>query len=194
MFRIFIAINLAPDTKDKLEDIKKEIQDSFPEESRRGLIKWVDKKNLHITLVFLGPVEKENLATINQIIKKISQNKKPFTLKIKNVSYGPSQKIPPRLIWLEIERNSGLSDLAQEIKDEIISANILDKDEKKNFSPHITLGRIKEWQWRKIEPEERPDIEKEINLKVNVDSIEIMESQLKRNGPEYIIIESLKLT
>ena len=62
-----------------------------------------------------------------------------------------------------------------------------------NFSPHITLGRIKTWQLRQIDPEERPEINEDIDLTFEVKSIEIMESRLKRGGVEYTILESVPL-
>jgi len=62
-----------------------------------------------------------------------------------------------------------------------------------NLTPHITLGRIKTWEFRRMEPEERPEINEDINLNFEVNSIEIMESQLKRNGPDYTILESCPL-
>ena len=58
---------------------------------------------------------------------------------------------------------------------------------------HVTLARIKEWQWRRIDPEERPVAEEDISLEFQVSSIEVMESVLKRSGSEYTILRSYKL-
>jgi 2'-5' RNA ligase len=44
-----------------------------------------------------------------------------------------------------------------------------------------------------IEPEERPEINESIDLAFTVESIEVMESVLKRGGPQYSIIESHNL-
>ncbi len=68
-----------------------------------------------------------------------------------------------------------------------------EKIEELNFSPHITLGRIRTWEFRRIEPEERPEVNEEINLNFEVNSIEVMESTLKRGGAEYTILESCPL-
>ena len=76
----------------------------------------------------------------------------------------------------------------------LLDSEIIDFSlDSKKFSPHITLGRVKKMEWRQIEPEDRQDIEQNLNLKFPVNSIEIMESKLKRNGPEYNILESVKL-
>lgn len=197
--RIFIAINLPEDIKQKLEESKEKIQALFPEEYGR-MFNWVKKDNLHITLLFIGSVFIEQIPEIIALVKETISNKKSFPIKFQKISYGPhstssgqaSKTIPPRLIWLEIEKNKELTELANELKEKFAEKGI-GKFEQKSFSPHITLARIKSWQWKQIEPEERPNIEKEINLEFEVNSVEIMESQLKRNGAEYLEMESALL-
>ena len=193
MHRIFIAINLPENIKEKLADLEKEIANSFPQEVSRGMIRWVKKENLHLTLLFIGSVREEEIPQICQIIKIIAQTQKSFSMRFEKVGYGPPGKMPPRLIWLDLEKKPELLTLAEKLKKEMAKAGILRKIENRAFSPHITLGRIRTWQWRRIEPEERPVIEKEISLDFEVKSIEVMESILKRTGSEYIILESAKL-
>ena len=62
--------------------------------------------------------------------------------------------------------------------------------ENRTFAPHITLARISSWEFRSIEPEERPEINEKIDLMFTVESIEVMESELHRGGPVYTILES----
>jgi len=64
---------------------------------------------------------------------------------------------------------------------------------KEFFAPHITLCRINAWQWKQIEPEERPEINENIDLLFTVESIEVMESELKKGGPQYTIFRILSL-
>lgn len=194
MHRIFVAINLPEEVKVELGNLEKEIADMFPEEASRGLIRWVKKENLHLTLLFIGLVKDEEIPQVSQIVRSIVQAQKSFSLKFEKVCYGPSNKIPPRLIWLDIEEEPGLLTLAEKLKEEMTQTGILRKIEKRRFSPHITLGRIRTWQWQRMDPEERPVIEREISLNFEVKSIEMMESVLKRTGSEYIILESTKLT
>ena len=191
--RIFIAINLPERIKEELEKIEKETAELFPEEISRGLVRWVKRNNLHITLLFLGYIKEENIPRVCEIVKETAKTQNAFSLKFRKVLYGPPNKIPPRLIWLELEKKPELLALAEKLKKEMVQTDILRKPEQREFSPHITLGRIKAWQWRRMEPEERPEIEREISLDFEVKSIEVMESKLKRTGAEYTIIESAKL-
>ena len=193
MHRIFIAINLPEKVKTELEKLEKEIESLFPPKLNRGMFRWVKKENLHITLLFIGSVRDEEIPKISQIVKDIAQSQKPFSLRIEKVSYGPPKKIPPRLIWVDVERKPELSEIADKLKKEMAESGILRKVEQREFSPHITLARIKSFWWKRIEPEERPEIEREIALDFEVNSIEIMESKLKKTGAEYTTLESAKL-
>ncbi len=183
--RIFIAINLP-------EEVKGELGKLGDLGGLGEAVKWVKKDNLHLTLLFIGYVRDEEIPQICQIVKETAQGLKPFSLKFERVCYGPPKKMPPRLIWLDLEKKPELVQFAEKLKKEMAQADILRKVENREFSPHITLGRIRTWQWRRIEPEERPDIERELDLQFEVSSIEIMESVLKRTGPEYTILESVK--
>ena len=64
---------------------------------------------------------------------------------------------------------------------------------KRRYVPHITLGRINKLKWRRYSPEERPQINEEINLSFEAESIEMMESKLKRTGAEYHVLKSFSL-
>ena len=84
---------------------------------------------------------------------------------------------------MQRDLNNALSDLSPDIKSE----------REKDYIPHITLGRLKQWEFRAIEPEERPEVNEEIDLSFEVSFIDIMESRLKRGGAEYAILESIPL-
>ena len=185
MKRIFIAVNLP-------ENIKKELllyQEKWPDLP----IKWVKPDNLHITLVFLGSVKDQEILEIDKAVKEIAARHQPFSINLNRICYAPPKKIPPRMIWAEGQKVEELANLKQDLEKSLIDSGINFSLENRDFRPHITLGRIKAWEWKKIEPEERPEIDEEISLNFPVNSIEVMESQLKRGGAKYAILESVKL-
>ncbi|MBA7640487.1 RNA 2',3'-cyclic phosphodiesterase [subsurface metagenome] len=150
------------------ENVKKELvnyQSKWPELP----VRWTGKDNLHITLEFLGYLTDEELLKACQDTKTLASKHEPFLITLNKICYGPPKK-PPRMIWV-----------------------VGEKVEELNFSPHITLGRMNAWEFRKIEPEERPQVDEDINLSFEVNSIEVMESVLKRTGPTYNVIESCQL-
>lgn len=182
--RIFIAINLPAEIKKDLERRQQQWPD-LP-------AKWMQKDSLHITLVFLGDLTDVELADTCEAVKKISELYKSFNINLNKILYGPPKKIPPRFVWATGEKSEELSDLKNDLE-EMLLEKISFRPEGRGFTPHITLARISEWEFRKIEPEERPEVNEEINLQFDVESIEVMESELKRGGPVYTILESHEL-
>jgi len=185
--RIFIAINLP-------EDIKKELS-SFQFHWPELPCRWTKKENLHITLIFLGYLNDEELLEVLKITKEVASRNQSFSINLKKIIYGPPKKMPPRMVWAEGEKSEELGKLQQDLENSLLIAQNsgFKKTENRPYLLHITLGRIKTWEWRQIEPEERPEINEDIDLSFEVNSIEVMESQLKRGGSEYTILESCPL-
>ena len=132
--------------------------------------RWTKKENLHITLEFLGYLTDEELVEVCQKTDKIASGKEAFTVKLDKICYGPGNKKPSKMVWATGEKIKEL-----------------------NIHPHVTLGRIKTWQFKQMDPDQRPEINEDIDLTFDVDSIEIMESKLERGGPKYTILQSCSL-
>lgn len=122
-------------------------------------------------------------------LKRVENNFKPFELVFKKITYGPIGKKPPKMIWLEGEKSKELFALKRSI-DNALAQAVNFKPETRAISPHITLARLKMMEFRVMEQEEVPEINENIEISLIVESIEIMESQLKRAGPVYSVIES----
>lgn len=191
--RIFIAINLPKDIKKELEVRQNKIEEMFSGVESEGMIRWTKKDNLHITLIFLGYLTDQEILEICEAIRETAPNYKSFLVKLSHICYGPPKKMPPKMVWAMGERSKELTDLKDGLE-KSLTASAENQISTKNFSPHITMGRIKAWQWKRIEPEERPAIETDFSLSFPVESIEIMESELKRGGPQYNILESISFS
>ncbi|MDP4007349.1 MAG: RNA 2',3'-cyclic phosphodiesterase [bacterium] len=178
MHRIFLAINLS-------KEIKKELlryQEKWPDIPA----KWTKPENLHITLVFLGNTSDKELLSVQKTTREVALHHKPFSLSFSQIAYEPIEP-QAQMIWVKGKESKELLSLKKDL------AAALGQKEEQPFSLHITLARLKEWEFRKIEPEERPEINEEISLEVPVSSFSIMESKLKQGGAEYIILESISL-
>jgi len=178
--RIFIAINLSNDIKKQLDKYK----DKWPELPA----KWTAKDNLHITLEFLGDLTEEELGEVCLVVGDVVKRHNIFSISLDNVSYSEGD----RMVWVKGGKSDELSDLKKDLQ-ECLLERVAFRPELKSFSPHITLARINQWEWKKIEPEERPEINENIEIIFTVESIEVMESELKKGGPRYMVIESHSL-
>ena len=177
--RVFVAIRLP-------EKIKKELlgyKDKWPNLPAR----WVNENNIHITLNFLGYVFNEDLMDIIKSVEDAVSKNYCFNVKLNKICFGPEKKNPPRMIWAKGEKSDELTSLKNDLD------KALNNYENRGFSPHITLARIKAWDWRKMDPEDIPQVAEDIDLSFEVNSIEVMESVLKRGGAEYTILQSFNL-
>ena len=196
MKRVFIAINLSDQIKEKLCDYQKQIQDLFTlhrtEGSGAGPCRWLKKQTLHITLGFLGNRNEKELEKIFKAVKRVGERHKPFLILLNKICYGPGKMMPPRLVWAKGQKSESFSKLKQDL-DFSLKEEINFKPEKRELTPHITLARIKKWDWQRLDPEQRPEINLLISIEIPVNSIEIMESKLKRTGAEYKTLFSAEL-
>lgn len=192
MKRIFAAVNLPKEVKEALAREQTEISGFFGQ----GFcpIKWVKADNLHITLLFLGEIKEDNVSLVIEASKKTIGQQKPFWIKGGSISAWPiKQREAPRLVWLSMERCPELEKISQNLGQTLKAEDLTRFLDEKPFMGHITIGRVKTWQWKQIDPEEIPEIAKDIDVSFEVKSIEIMESQLKRGGSEYKVLQSFVL-
>lgn len=182
--RVFIAVNLPENIKEELAQFQKKWP-TLP-------CRWLKKQTFHITLAFLGNRNEKELEKIFEITKGAGERHSAFSILLNRICYGPPKMMPPRLVWAEGEKSQGLSKLKQDL-DRLLAEKINFLPEKREVIPHIALARIKKWNWRRLEPEDRPDVNLEISLEIPVNSIEVMESHLKKTGAEYEILKSFGL-
>ncbi len=150
-------------------------------------VKWVEKENLHITLLFLGAIKEEKIEEVRKKLRKIKA-KKPLIFMDKVVYHPPSKK-NAKLIWAR-GQSKDLSLLQGKIEDTVRE---YDLSEEKEFKPHITLGRIRKWELKKMSLLSIPEINEDLSSKFIAESFSLVESKLKKDGPEYNLIEEYKL-
>ena len=190
MKRVFVAINLQDKIKNKLSEFQKNIESEF----EFCPIKWAKKDSFHITLLFLGSVKSEQIPEVIKIVKRIALQNPVFSMNLNKICYAPIGVIPPKMIWIKSKKNEQAVKIKKEMEKEFLNLNISSfRAENRNFIPHITLGRIKQWDWRGLDQDEKPKIENDISLNFQIKSIDVMESRLKRSGAEHTILQTCEL-
>ena len=182
--RAFIALELPPEIKEAVSAIQNKLKTSLPG------ISWVKPQNLHITLKFLGGISPRQLAETKTIIMQISAITAPFSLKPDGLGVFPGRG-QPRIIWLGINEDPAVKGIAASLEREIFKIGIA--KEKRDFSGHITIGRVK----IPLDPE---DLEEELkkarndllatNLEFKAMGITLFESVLGgSDGPVYTALK-----
>ena len=173
MKRLFTAINFSPQIKEEIFNYINILK--WPE---RG-VSVVKPENYHITLRFWGNMKEEpGLIMIREIKKDKIRNYEPFKIVLSGIGLFPDER-RPKYIVINIEKNEILDKIARDLGEE------------KKFRPHITLIRIKkeidEKYLKQLNRIEFKPIEFEVK------KIDLMNSQLDKNGSIYTIEKEYKL-
>ncbi|HOF45060.1 MAG TPA: RNA 2',3'-cyclic phosphodiesterase [Candidatus Pacearchaeota archaeon] len=179
--KIFIAINLPEKIKSELVSYQEKIDRFFDDTCP---IKWTKKDNLHITMFFIGFVEYDELINVINKTEKALEDLEPFKIKIDSITYGPLGKTP-KMVWANGEKIPSIVEANRKLEESLFEIRPTEHE----FTPHITLGRIIQWQFKRIDEDQIPQIEEYPNLSFNVNSIDIMESVKGR----YVILKSINL-
>lgn len=154
--------------------------------------RWVKPHNLHLTIKFIGNFLYSDLNKIKSDLTIRLNSIQPFTIQIKGLGTFPNN-LKPRVIWLGLNYPAELERLCSIING-VCERNGYEI-EKRPFSPHLTLGRIKKHtsnsQLRQISSFLESFKIGEI-CKFQVNAISFYQSTLKPEGPIYHELLNLK--
>jgi len=181
-FRGFIAIdiNVTPNILKFLKDITNSNAD----------VKLVEPQNIHITLKFLGEVEEVNIDDIEQIIKDSVKEIEPFTIKLSGTGVFPNQNYI-RVIWIGIKDAEIIETISRSIDERLSQLGF--KREKRGFSAHLTIGRVKTAKNKQLLLKAIEDYKDSEFSTQEINSIKLKKSDLTPKGPIYTTLREVKL-
>ncbi len=168
MHRLFVAIRPPESIRDLLIDV----MDEAP------TLGWVGDDNLHLTLRFIGEVERP---VANQIADALAQIRfRIFDLRISGV--GRFDRRSGGALWAGVDPRQPVAELAAKVDRACVSAGL--EPERRAFHPHITLARYKrsDGESARLFEQKRSDL---ASPPFAVDSFILYESQLSRHGAHY---------
>lgn len=180
--RCFISIELESSIKNNINDfiLQNNLSKIF------SGVRWIKPDNLHITLAFLGDISADRISDVKKILTKIAPNHMPFSIDLSDLGFFPNLK-NPRVLWIGIKEQPNLLKLKDDIDRRLDAFNI--SYDKKPFSPHLTIGRIK--NPLKIEPKAVAELEFKVSFLVT--EIYLMKSDLSPTGASYTNLYNVKL-
>jgi len=187
--RSFIAIELPGDLKEGLAQLQAQLKLSKPPS-----VKWVDPYSVHLTLKFLGNIAVGRIPEVTQAIKEATRGLSPFHLEVKGLGVFPNLR-RVQVVWVgisgEVDR---LGQLQHRIESNLVPLGFT--AESRPFTPHLTLARLRD----RALPDERERFGQliastkfETVYAIKVDSINLMRSQLTREGAIYSRLSSVEL-
>lgn len=130
--RLFTAIDLPGTVKDQLEALIRRLRPSAP-------INWSSRNNLHITLKFIGEWPDARLDELKSALAQLS-DRAPATISVSGLGWFPNPH-NPRVFWAAVHAPDSIKELARDSDTALSRLGI--EPEKRDFSPHLTLARIK---------------------------------------------------
>ena len=181
MLRMFIAVDFSPEIIAKIARISEYLQTQTPSKA----LKWVAPENLHLTLKFMGDVREDHLDAIEQGIKEAMKGQPSFKISIEGMGMYPNAS-QPRVLWLGIKDTGNLSQIHHKLA--LALQEFYPEPEKRPFSPHLTIARIRQNGDRETIRQTGKTLSqfKADSLgTLNVRSIQLYKSDLTPQGPIY---------
>ena len=183
--RLFIAVNIPDNIKESLFDFQNELKNCNAD------VKWTNKKQFHLTLKFLGETEENRIDNIVSGIAKALKGFKSFKISFAGAGVFPGLK-EPKIIWAgALEGKKELEEIAGKIEDNLEPEGF--KKEKRSFSAHLTLGRFKSLKNKDAVINKILESEKTPLGYFEAASVELMQSIIHHDGPEYKCIKSISI-
>lgn len=177
--RLFVAIELN-------RDMKRSLQKTIDGLSAFGrAVRWVTEEQMHVTLKFLGEVDRGDVAAVCEACERVASNCQPFEFALESSGCFPA-KGRVRVIW------GGSSQTCPELL--ACASGCEDAFEKldfaretRPFSTHMTIGRVRQ-----------DDTQGRLRMAVDemvitparqkVDSMTLFESVLSPRGARYSVV------
>ena len=184
MKRLFAAFKIHPDPEFLATYRKLQLAMKYHQ------IKWVEERNIHITLKFFGDTPETQIPGLSRLFSSVALHTPPFDLRLHGLGLFGS-RYDPRVIWTGIEPFHTLAGLMQKIAGNLIQAGY--PPDRQNLVPHLTLGRIRSVRDRALFDEALDQFRHISSSPIKLDEIILFESILHREGPEYIALDHFRL-
>ncbi|MBN2323177.1 MAG: RNA 2',3'-cyclic phosphodiesterase [Spirochaetes bacterium] len=106
-------------------------------------IKWVDPQNMHVTLYFFGETDGETEKKVKESVREAAAGVGAFTVRLEGLGGFPSL-FSPRVLWAGVsDEDGGLKRIFEGIRDRVKESGLRVNSDDREYSPHLTLGRVK---------------------------------------------------
>lgn len=185
-WRVFCAIDLPPQLKQKLADHGEQLREAEPD----AHASWTRPDNIHLTLKFLGNVNVPDVAKLSQAAERAVVSVPRFKLTAEGPGTFPKNG-PPRVLWIGIsDPDEQLARLHASLENE--GAKLGFAKEARAFHPHLTLARLRSSKGAKAlgAAHRARDFEP---VEISVSELLVIRSELGREGSRYSVISRHQL-
>ncbi len=188
--RSFVAIELDDQIRQRLSETQALLKS-------RGLahqVRWVRPEGIHLTLKFLGDVPVNRMKEIVSAITQASEGAVTFSLSFGGLGCFPSDS-RPNVVWIGLLGDTkALVTLQSSIEHGLAVLGF--PPEKRKYSPHLTLGRVR----KDVGNRERRRLGALIRAEsigtlgeMEAREVSLMKSVLSPSGAQYTRLASVQL-
>lgn len=183
--RLFIAIEIPEEIKKQMLEVQGKLKHSGVNAN------WSRPEGIHLTLKFLGEAPERKIPEILSELSIVCNGTRGLRLEIAGAGAFPNTR-NPHVVWLGVLGDTEQLAALQHSVEAAMTKIGFEKEER-NFSPHLTLARIKDPRpqdnWQKA-----LESVKDIKLPgFAADHISLMKSELKPSGAVYTEIGKVEL-
>jgi RNA 2',3'-cyclic 3'-phosphodiesterase len=131
--RLFTAIDISADVTEALRAFVSRLRSTAE-------IGWSPVENLHVTTKFIGDWPEQRLDEMKHVLASVPVNGM-IEIAVKGLGWFPNAH-RPRVFWAGIEGGEPLRDLARATEQALAGLGV--PVEEREYSPHLTLARIRE--------------------------------------------------
>jgi RNA 2',3'-cyclic 3'-phosphodiesterase len=182
--RLFVAVTLPDAVQEGLGGVQERLRRAQAD------VSWVRQRNLHATLKFLGEVEAVRLERLRAALAVAAGVTAPFEAVLAGV--GTFGGRVPRVVWVGVRDGAeALTALAARVETSLARLGV--PRERRGFSAHLTLGRVR--SPRNLEAllaAVRDEAETPLG-RVTVGAIALVQSELDPAGSIYTELDRFAL-
>jgi 2'-5' RNA ligase len=179
--RAFIAIELPDSIKAAVSRLQASMK---PHE--HASVKWANPQSVHLTLKFLGNIDPQLTPAIGKAMSEAATGISPLQLELGEPGAFPNPRAP-RVVWVGLRGEiPSLSKLQGKVEDALEKLGF--PREGRAFSPHLTLGRVRQGTGRmeqRLLGEAVSSAKIDAGVSFTADSLSLMRSTLTKSGAIY---------
>jgi RNA 2',3'-cyclic 3'-phosphodiesterase len=193
--RLFVALDITEEIRVRIGEFIEQLRGLAPD------ARWVSPESLHVTLKFIGEKPDAMVKDVENALNSISE--KSLQISFGGSGFFPTEKAA-RVFWVGIQADATLARLAADIEKALVPLGIT--DEKRAFSPHLTLARAGRGSgspgWRRGDKPNRQFARLQEKLRamtqaefgnMNANEFYLYRSQLSSRGAQYTKIARFRL-
>lgn len=183
--RVFVAIGLPTTIR---ADIAAALE---PLRRSTSAVRWVQPESLHLTLQFLGYADDGRMDELSAALGPAAARSAPFAMQLEGFGGFPQIR-RAHVFWIGIQPSEALGTLQRSVQEALAERGF--EPEARGFHPHVTVARA----GRDAKRTDLSGLAHEAEsftyrAHVDVRSIELMRSDLRRSGAVYTAVHSFHL-